>query len=168
MLFITIGENIPATAETVGNEEEKPNGIDVVDGGLDWLLYNTFEILCEKSIIKVWGFMKKRIKEFIEYYKELGFSKIFWYLLSIAYYIFDMWYMWNGESYIGFIKKYHNAFFEKPLVFLYPCVYPIVIAIVILLEFLVKKVNKLSIIFNYILITVLFAFDFFYELSLFA
>lgn len=26
---------IPATAETVGNEEEKPNGIDVVDGGLD-------------------------------------------------------------------------------------------------------------------------------------
>ena len=44
--------------------------------------------------------MKKRIKEFIEYYKELGFSKIFWYLLSIAYYIFDMWYMWNGESYI--------------------------------------------------------------------
>ena len=105
--------------------------------------------------------MKKRIKEFIEYYKELGFSKIFWYLLSIAYYIFDMWYMWNGESYIGFIKKYHNAFFEKPLDFLYPCVYPIVIAIVILLEFLFKKVNKLSIILNYVLITVLFAFDFF-------
>lgn len=26
---------IPATAETAGNEEEKPNGIDVVDGGLD-------------------------------------------------------------------------------------------------------------------------------------
>ena len=112
--------------------------------------------------------MKKRIKEFIEYYKELEFSKTFWYLLSIVYYIFDMWYMWNGESYIGFIKKYHNAFFEKPLVFLYPCVYPIVIAIVILLEFLLKKVNKLSIIFNYVLITVLFAFDFFYELSLFA
>ena len=106
--------------------------------------------------------MKKRIKEFIEYYKELGFSKTFWYLLSIAYYIFDMWYMWNGESYIGFIKKYHNAFFEKPLVFLYPCVYPIVIAIIISLEFLFKKVNKLSIIFNYVLITVLFAFDFFY------
>ena len=37
MLFITIGENIPATAEIAGNEEEKPNGIDVVDGGLDWL-----------------------------------------------------------------------------------------------------------------------------------
>ena len=62
----------------------------------------------------------------------------------------------------------HNAFFEKPLVFLYPCVYPIVIAIIISLEFLFKKVNKLSIIFNYVLITVLFAFDFFYELSLFA
>ena len=35
MLFITIGENIPAMAETAVNEEEKPNGIDVVDGGLD-------------------------------------------------------------------------------------------------------------------------------------
>ncbi len=109
--------------------------------------------------------MKKRIKEFIEYYKELGFSKIFWYLLSIAYYIFDMWYMWNGESYIGFIKKYHNAFFEKPLVFLYPCVYPIVIAITILLEFLFKKVNKLSIILNYIFITTMFGFHFFYMVN---
>ena len=79
-----------------------------------------------------------------------------------------MWYMWNGESYIGFIKKYHNAFFEKPLVFLYPCVYPIVIAIVILLEFLFKKVNKLSIIFNYILITGLFGFDFFYMIKMFS
>ena len=58
--------------------------------------------------------------------------------------------------------------FKEPLEFLYPCVYPFVIAIVILLEFLFKKVNKSSIIFNYILITVLFAFDFFYELSLFA
>ena len=27
--------------------------------------------------------MKKRIKEFIEYYKELGFSKIFWYLSAL-------------------------------------------------------------------------------------
>ena len=76
-----------------------------------------------------------------------------------------MWYMWNGESYIGFIKKYHNAFFEKPLVFLYPCVYPIVIAITILLEFLFKKVNKLSIILNYIFITTMFGFHFFYMVN---
>ena len=57
--------------------------------------------------------MKKRIKKFIEYYKELGFSKIFWYLLSIAYYIFDMWYMWNGESYIGFIKNIIMLFLKS-------------------------------------------------------
>ena len=106
--------------------------------------------------------MKKRIKEFIEYYKELGFSKIFWYLLSIAYFIFDVWYMWNWRSYIDYIKRYYTLFFKEPLEFLYPCVYPIVIAIIISLEFLLKKVNKLSIIFNYILITGLFGFDFFY------
>ena len=112
--------------------------------------------------------MKKRIKEFIEYYKELGFSKIFWYLLSIAYYIFDMWYMWSWRSYIDFIKRYYTLFFKEPLEFLYPCVYPIVIAIVILLEFLFKKVNKLSIILNYVLITVLFGFNYFYALYIFS
>lgn len=106
--------------------------------------------------------MKKRIKEFIEYYKELGFSIIFWYLLSIAYFIFNMWFMWNGINFFDYIKSHYTLFFKKPLEFLYPCVYPIVIAIVILLEFLFKKVNKLSIIFNYILITGLFGFDFFY------
>ena len=109
--------------------------------------------------------MKKRIKEFIEYYKELGFSKIFWYLLSIAYFIFNMWFMWNGINFFDYIKSHYTLFFKEPLEFLYPCVYPIVIAITILLEFLFKKVNKLSIIFNYILITGLFGFDFFYMVN---
>ena len=59
-------------------------------------------------------------------------------------------------------------FFKEPLEFLYPCVYPIVIAIVILLEFLLKKVNKLSIILNYVLITVLFGFNYFYALYIFS
>ena len=66
----------------------------------------------------------------------------------------------------GLADKYNNnlivdntqAFFEKPLVFLYPCVYPIVIAIIISLEFLFKKVNKLSIIFNYVQIFFWFIF----------
>ena len=112
--------------------------------------------------------MKKRIKEFIEYYKELGFSKIFWYLLSIAYFIFNMWFMWNGINFFDYIKSHYTLFFKEPLEFLYPCVYPIVIAIIILLEFLFKKVNKLSIIFNYILITGLFGFDFFYMIKMFS
>ena len=112
--------------------------------------------------------MKKRIKEFIEYYKELGFSKIFWYLLSIAYFIFDMWFIWNSMSYIGYIKENYIYFFKEPLDYLYPSLYPIVIAITILLEFLFKKVNKLSIILNYVLITVLFGFNYFYALYIFS
>ena len=112
--------------------------------------------------------MKKRIKEFIEYYKELGFSKIFWYLLSIAYFIFNMWFMWHSMSYIGYIKENYIYFFKDTLDYLYPSLYPIVIAITILLEFLLKKVNKLSIIFNYILITGLFGFDFFYMIKMFS
>ena len=109
--------------------------------------------------------MKKRIKEFIEYYKELGFSKIFWYLLSIAYFIFDMWFVWNSMSYIGYIKENYIYFFTEPLDYLYPSLYPIVIAITILLEFLLKKVNKLSIILNYIFITTMFGFHFFYMVN---
>jgi len=89
--------------------------------------------------------MKKRIKEFIEYYKELGFSIIFWYLLSIAYFIFNMWFMWNGINFFDYIKSHYTLFFKEPLEFLYPCVYPIVIAIIISLEFLFKKVNKLQV-----------------------
>ena len=112
--------------------------------------------------------MKKRIKEFIEYYKELGFSKTFWYLLSIAYFIFDMWCVWNSMSYIGYIKENYIYFFKEPLDYLYPSLYPIVIAITILLEFLLKKVNKLSIILNYIFITGLFGFDFFYMIKMFS
>lgn len=65
-----------------------------------------------------------------------------------------MWFMWHSMSYVGYIKENYIYFFKEPLDYLYPSLYPIVIAITILLEFLFKKVNKLSIIFNYILITV--------------
>ena len=76
--------------------------------------------------------------------------------------------MWHSMSYVGYIKENYIYFFKEPLDYLYPSLYPIVIAIIISLEFLFKKVNKLSIIFNYILITGLFGFDFFYMIKMFS
>ena len=66
---------------------------------------------------------------------------------------------------MDYIKENYIYFFKEPLDYLYPSLYPIVIAITILLEFLFKKVNKLSIILNYIFITTMFGFHFFYMVN---
>lgn len=86
--------------------------------------------------------MKKRFKDFVDYYKNVGIVKIILFLLCIAIFIFEIKWIWRASNFFDYIYVHLESFTDYPFAFGYKVVSSVMIPVFFLLQIIMKKMNK--------------------------
>lgn len=97
--------------------------------------------------------MKNRFKDFIEYYKNLGFVKTFLFLLCIALFLIQMRVVHEDASrYFRQLSSLMNIKDIESLWKVFYYVYPILPSLIFVYQIFFKKVNKNALIIDYVVV----------------
>lgn len=98
--------------------------------------------------------MKKRIKEFVDYYKNLGLTKSSFLLIAIILYFSEMIFFWhNFNEYFDFVKRCFFDFnLESSLFYLFSWAIPLIIFALLIYQLAFKRINVALLITDYIFI----------------